>query len=219
MVNVWYVGSERQALLRQTKLPRDRWLHADLCRAYRTVSYYSCTHRCEGRGILASSFFFDRDIPDRRSFQKLFSTIARDLVRFDDNFAAHISLILENDRSLASACRSRQFDKHILEPACRHRIGTPAVIVIDALDEGCDLETLEILRDQVPKLPGTFRFFVTSRPLDDVITDLSDPGHVYHREIDIRGEKNQRDIVVYFLDRLHYISSWRRLDPDWAGIQ
>jgi hypothetical protein len=96
-----------------------------------------------------------------------FETIARDLVRLSDDLIGHVSQILKNDRSIASAGQSRQFDELIRKPVCQHRIGRPAVIVIDALDEGCDQVTLSILRNQVPKLPGTFRILVTSRPTND----------------------------------------------------
>jgi len=113
-------------------------------------------------GRLGSSSFFDRNIPDRRTLSKLFSTIVRDLVQLSDNLAAHVSQILEKDRSLASTGQSRQFDELILKPVRQHCIGRPVVIMIDALEGGCNRETLSILRNQVPKLPGTFRIVVTS---------------------------------------------------------
>jgi hypothetical protein len=93
------------------------------------------------------------------------------------------------------------------------------VIVIDALDEGCDRVTLSILRNQARKLPGTFRILVTSRPTDDICTDLLNIGHVRYRTLDIRGDINQRDITLYIRDRLHYISSRRKLGSDWPGEQ
>jgi hypothetical protein len=172
---------------------------------------------CDNHGLLASSFFFDRNIPDRRTPQKLFSTVARDLVRLKNNLADHTSLVLERDRSVASGCQTRQFEKLILEPSMLHHIGRPVVIVIDGLDEGYDLETLAILRDRIPELPENFRIFMTSRPLNDVVTDLSDARHVHRRSIDIRGESNRRDIAVYIRDRLHYISSRTRLGVEWPG--
>jgi hypothetical protein len=118
---------------------------------------------------------------------------------------------------VASACQTRQFEKLILEPTLRHRIGRAVVIVIDGLDEGYDLETLEILRDRVPELPGNFRIFMTSRPLDDIVTDFSEAGHVHRRSIDIHGDSNQSDIGVYIRNRRHYISSRKRLAVEWPG--
>jgi hypothetical protein len=191
----------------------------DVAGAGKTSLAHSVARDCFDQGILASSFFFDRNIPDRRSPLKLFSTIARDLVQLSNDLAGHVIEILENDRSVASASQSRQFEELILKPACRHRICKPAVIVIDGLDEGCDRVTLSILRDHVPKLPGTFRILVTSRPTDDINTDLLNVGHVQCRSLDIHGNTNQRDIALYVRDRLHYIARRRRLAVDWPGEQ
>jgi hypothetical protein len=41
----------------------------------------------------------------------------RDLVRLSNDLVGHVSQILENDRSVASAGQSRQFDELILKPA------------------------------------------------------------------------------------------------------
>src|ERR1700734_2626266 len=194
------------------------WL-CDVAGAGKSAIAHTVARDCFSKGILASSFFFDRNIPDRRTPVKVFSTIACDLVRMSNDLVGHVSQILENDRSVASAGQTRQFDELILKPALRHRVGRPVVIVIDALDEGCDRVTLSILRNQVPKLPGTFRILVTSRPTDDIHTDLSNITHVQYRTLDIRGDINQRDIALYIWDRLHYISSWRKLGLDWPGEQ
>jgi hypothetical protein len=208
------------------------WIHAaddggaaeilclwDIAGAGKTAIAHTVARDCFHQGILASSFFFDRNIPDRRSPLKLFSTITRDLVRLSKGLAGHIAEVLESDRSIASASQSRQFDELILKPACRHRIRQPAVIVIDGLDEGCDRVTLSILRDHVPKLPGTFRILVTSRPTDDLRTDLINVDHVQCRSVDIHGNTNQRDIAFYIRDRLQYIASRRQLPVDWPGEQ
>jgi hypothetical protein len=194
------------------------WL-SDVAGAGKSAIAHTIAQYCDNHGLLGSSFFFDRNIPDRRTPQKLFTTIARDLVKLGDYIADHISLVLEADRSVASACQTRQFQKLILEPSVRNRIGRPVVIVIDGFDEGYDLETLEILRDRVPELPGNFRIFMTSRPLDDIVIDLSDTGHVYRRSIDIHGDSNRRDIGVYIRNRLRYISSRRRLAIEWPGVE
>ncbi|KIM86004.1 hypothetical protein PILCRDRAFT_5085, partial [Piloderma croceum F 1598] len=192
------------------------WL-SDVAGAGKSAIAHTVAQYCDNHGLLGSSFFFDRNIPDRRTPQKLFTTISRGLVRLGNKFADHISAVLDDDRSVASACQTRQFEKLILEPSAHDRIGRPVVIVIDGLDEGYDLETLEILRVRVPELPGNFRIFVTSRPLDDIVTDLSDASHVHQRSIDIHSDSNQRDIDLYIRNRLDYISSRRRLAVEWPG--
>jgi hypothetical protein len=192
------------------------WL-SDVAGAGKSAVAHTIAQYCDNHGLLGSSFFFDRNILDRRTPHKLFTTIARDFVRLGNNIADHISWVLEEDRSVASACQTRQFEKLILKPNLLHRIGRPVVIVIDGFDEGYDLETLEILRDRVPELPGNFRIFMTSRPLDDIVTDLSEAGHVHRRSIDIHADSNQSDIGVYIRNRMHYISSRKRLAVEWPG--
>jgi hypothetical protein len=150
---------------------------------------------------------------------KLFSTIARDLARLNHGLLEHISQVIREDRSVASAGQFRQFDQLILKPCCSLRFGMPVVILIDGLDEGCDRETLLILRNEVPKLPGAFRIIVTSRPTEDILTDLLNASHVQRRSLDIHGKVNQRDITLYIRGRLHYVSSRKHLPADWPGEQ
>ena len=128
-----------------------------------------------------------------------------------------VSAILENERSVASAPLSRQFDQLILGPSRVHRFEKPVVIVIDALDEGYDLELLKIICEGIPRLPGSFRIFITSRPEDEIITDLLDPAHIQWRSIDIHGSTNQADIAVYAEERLRYVASRKRLGANWPG--
>ena len=78
------------------------WL-CDLAGAGKSAIAHTVAQYCDNHGLLGSSFFFDRNIPDRRSPQKLFSTIARDLLKLDNNLPDDIRLILENDRSVATA--------------------------------------------------------------------------------------------------------------------
>ena len=112
---------------------------SDVAGAGKSAIAHTIAQYCDNHGLLGSSFFFNRNIPDRRTPQKLFTTIARDLARLEDNLADHISLVLEADRSVASACQTHQFEKLILEPTLRYRIRRAVVIVIDGLDEGYDL--------------------------------------------------------------------------------
>lgn len=193
------------------------YLLCDVAGAGKSAIAHTVAQNCFQEGVLASSFFFDRNIPDRRSPQKLFSTIARDLVRLSNDLAEDIAQILQDDRSIVSASQSRQFDELIVKPFNRRRIGKPVVIVVDALDEGCNRETLRILRDEVSNLPGTFRIFVTSRPTDDIRVDLLNIENVQCRSIDIHGSVNQRDIALYIRHRLRFISLRKQLPKDWPG--
>ena len=157
------------------------WL-AGVAGAGKSAIAHTIAHRCHDKGQLLSSFFFDQEVSGRNGPQKLFSTIARDLSGLSNGLAEAIGLVLERDRGLASASLSRQFEELILKPCKLHPIDKPLVVVIDALDESLDadpdFELLRILCDSVPKLPGNFCIFITSRL--------------------------QRDIEVFFRDRASY---------------
>lgn len=202
----------------ETKTAEIFWL-CDVAGAGKSAIAHTIAQKCFHEGILASSFFFDRSTPDRRNPLKLFSTIARDLAGLNNCLVGHVTQVLANDRSVASASQSRQFEELILNPVSRHHIDGPAVIVIDGLDEGCDRVTLSILHHRVPKLPGTFRFIVTSRPTDDIRKDLSNVNHILCKSLEIQSEANQHDIALYIRERLQHISSRRDLYIDWPGEQ
>ena len=187
---------------------------SDVAGAGKTAIAHTVVQYCDSHSLLGLSFFFDQNIPDRPTPHKLFSTIVHDLSGLNSGLADHIGTILQNDQSLASTCQSRQFDKLIFEPSLMHCIGRPIVIIIDALDEGHDLETLEVLHNKIPKLPGIFHIFLMSCPLHNIVTDLLDVGHIQHQSLDIHSDTNQRDIVVYIHNRLDYILSHRQLPRD-----
>ena len=110
-------------------------LLADIAGSGKTAIAHSAAQYFHEMGVLASSFFFDREISGRNGPEKLFSTIALDLAGLSKDIAADIDQVLERDRSLASASLSRQFDELILKPFQRYPIDRPVVVVIDALDE------------------------------------------------------------------------------------
>src|ERR1700722_7693992 len=195
------------------------FLLSDLAGTGKSSIAHSVAKRCYDAGLLASSFFFDRDVAERNGPQNLFTTIARDLAPLNHGFSERINLILENDRSLAWASPSRQFDQLILAPSLIHRFAKPIVIVIDALDEGCSSELLKILCNEIPKLPGSFRIFLTSRPENHIVIALSHAAHVHRRSIDISGDANKSDIGLYCRERLRHIAFQKELGADWPGAQ
>ena len=100
-------------------------------------------------GILASSFFFSRNVFSRNSPQKLITTIVRDIANRHPAFAEEVSKILEGELALASAPLTRQYQALLWEPLQRHPLDKPIVVVIDALDESsCDDADTELLRDR-----------------------------------------------------------------------
>ena len=180
---------------------------------------HTVAQRCHDEGLLASSFFFNREVAGRNEPNTLFSTIARDLAGRSMGFCEQISLAIESDRSLATASISRQFGPLILLPCLRYPVDRPVVIVIDALDEGYDNELLEILRDEIPKLPGTFRIFLTFRVMEDINVLLSQANHVRLRTIDIHERTNLEDIAIYVKRRLRGVAEMQKLGENWPDQQ
>jgi hypothetical protein len=149
----------------------------------------------------------------------LFSTIARNLADRNDDFAEQVADALSKTKSLVGASKSLHFAELILEPSRRLPTDRPVVIIIDAFDE-ChdkDLEVLRILRDEVPKLPGTFRILLTSRMMRDLRIFLSNKPHVRQQSIDIEESANLQDTSLYARHMLHEVAESGELTDDWPG--
>jgi hypothetical protein len=192
------------------------WL-ADVAGAGKSALAHSVAQRCHEHGVLVSSFFFDRETAGRNGPQKLFTAIARGLSRFDHDVANQIAIALEHDPDLAFAPISRQFDELILKPSQHYSGHHPAVAVVDALDEGYDFELLTVLRDKIPNMPRTFRFFFTSRAEDEIVSFLDRQPHIQMLTMRIHEQSNQSDVAVYVRHRLRDIATRRYLAPDWPG--
>ncbi|KDQ13532.1 hypothetical protein BOTBODRAFT_370115 [Botryobasidium botryosum FD-172 SS1] len=176
---------------------------------------HTVAQRCSEEGLLASSFFFSRDVAERNNPSKLLSTMARDLA-WDPRIREHIS-ILESDQSLATAPLSRQFGPLIQGPCVRYLSETPRVAVIDGLDEGSSPELLQLFRDSVPKLPRSFRLFVTSRETEVIERYLSKSAHVHLQTIDLHAGANLGDIRVFIQHGCRDIATVHHLGEDWPG--
>jgi hypothetical protein len=165
---------------------------------------------------LGSSFFFSSESDERRRPDKLFSTVARDICSRDRVFCASVCNAVEEERALASAPLSRQFDGLILKPAkdaAPYRT-QPLTIVIDALDEGYNGDLLGVLRDAAALVPHRFRFFITSRNEATIITRLHNLRHVTLKEINIRDDVNRQDVGIFVTHRLKEIAHDHNIE-DW----
>jgi hypothetical protein len=90
------------------------------------------------------------------------------------------------------------------------------VIIIDALDEGYDLELLTIFRDEVPKLPPSFGILITTPMMRELEVFLS-KSHVRLSSINIEEQTNLDDTALYARNRLKEVAEWEELVDDWPG--
>ena len=224
--------SSKEACLPNTReaLLEDIWMWINTANVKGTASIFCLTsvagagksaiahtvaQRCHDKGVLASSFFFNREVTGRNDPKMLFSTIARDLAGRSKGLCEQISLAIESDRSLTTASISRQFRPLILAPYLRYLTGRPVVIIIDALDEGYNNKLLEILRDEISKLPGTFRIFLTFRVIRDINKFMLQVNHICLQSIDIHEWTNLADIAIYVKHELKNVAELQELGDDW----
>lgn len=178
---------------------------------------HTFAQRCFKSNILATSFFFDRVTAGRNSPEMLFSTIARDLARMNDEAEASISEAIKHDPSLPTASISRQFDELILGPSSCLPADRPIVVVIDGLDEVSNdtNELLVILAEKVSSLPKNFRFLLTSRAEEGIRKFLHGKPHIERRSMGIREHSNMEDVAKYVKHRLKAVAADRALSADW----
>jgi NACHT domain len=187
--------------------------------AGKTTIAHTVAQRCKEEQILSSPFFFDREVSGRNDPRMLFSTIARNLADQDPKFRQQVADALDREKSLVGASTSVHFAELILEPSRLLPRDSPVVIIIDALDECHDPneEVLDILKDEVPKLPGTFRILLTSRMMRGLEFYLLQEPHVRPLSIDLGGPTNLQDTAIYARRRLKEVAKWRKLTDDWSG--
>ncbi len=132
----------------------------------------SVADRFKKANRLGASFFFVQGVQDLGDTRLLITTIACHLARLDGPVGAAIKNAARGYQSTQTPGEKsswRQFTDLLLEPL-RH-LGPqsePIVIVIDALDEAADRESvvtnLGLLTKQLTALPVNIKLFVTSRP-------------------------------------------------------
>ncbi|CCM06117.1 uncharacterized protein FIBRA_08366 [Fibroporia radiculosa] len=171
----------------------------------------------EASGVLGSCFCFDRTREGGHLYQKIFTTIARDLADHDPLVRRALADVIRDSNELRhTSDMQRQWDKLVVGPtrAASKVVGSPVLIVIDALDESGGweirqdfLRTLTGRRDKpsppTTELPPNVRILVTSRPLPDIQDALKGIPHIRYRSLDdVPQESSERDVECYIADKL-----------------
>src|SRR6202030_2478273 len=135
----------------------------------KTTIAYTAAKFCEGKGILAASFFCSRDNADCSNLNLVFTTIAYQMGQFCPEFKAGLADIVRSNPDVVYSTASYQLEKMIVKPfiAMRNKF-PPSLVVIDALDECKDDNStstiLASLSQHIDKL-SPLQFLITSRPI------------------------------------------------------
>ncbi|KAF8344218.1 uncharacterized protein EI90DRAFT_57740 [Cantharellus anzutake] len=180
--------------------------------AGKTSIVHTVADRCNREAILLLCFFFR--IGEQPRPDCLFSGIAQALANRDADYRTFIISALRKDPTLSTAPFTMQFKELVASPLLHKPPPSdrPMVIIIDALDE-CDKEVFEslaeILGDEVPRLPSSVKFFITSRQYDLVNRYLSPDYPIDRLTIDLLDGANVQDCARFIrfqlqkLKRLH----------------
>ncbi|KAF8322326.1 uncharacterized protein EI90DRAFT_3001258 [Cantharellus anzutake] len=179
--------------------------------AGKTSIVHTIADRCNREAVLLLCFCFRAGEQPRPDC--LFSGIARALASRDTDYRTFIISALRKDPTLSTAPFTMQFQELVASPLLhmRWRPSRPMVVIIDALDE-CDEEAYQplakILCEEVPKLPSSIKFFVTSRHVDLVNRSLSRHFPIDHLTIDLLDDTNMHDCAAYIEFQLQELKKW-----------
>jgi hypothetical protein len=179
----------------------------------------SVAEYCAKEKWLAASFFFSRDDGERNHPKLVFSTIAHQLgTTFHQPLMPLMQEAVKANPDIWYSDPSNQLQKLIIEPiqksvARGQSFPSPAVIVLDALDECKDDETtsliVSVLSAYINDLP--FSIFLTSRPEPNIRLPFLSPHLSSHTRPfflhEISKSSVEHDIEIFLARELNRIGS------------
>ncbi|KAJ7101983.1 quinon protein alcohol dehydrogenase-like superfamily [Mycena epipterygia] len=200
------------------------WLHGVYGAGKSTIStsvsqYFRSLHR------LGVFIFFERNNPERSSPHTVISTIAYRLAESNPHIKTAICNVIENETTLVAAPIRTQFQKLLLEPLLhsQEHVCGPIIIILDALDECGDRDSrrglVSLITEELHKLPGTYRFLITSRPDSDIARRFHAQPRITPMQLDITTPSTKQDILVYIRHSLNDIQRdhSESLGSTWPG--
>ena len=149
-------------------------------------------------------------------------TISYNLAVSYPPIARFIDEEVKRSGELSSATLKSQFDILLRKPlsSITSQISHPILIVLDAIDECGTPQSrrvlMSVLRDGIPSLHPTFRFLITGRPEEDILSLTSSP-YVQPLRVDLQSDESMKNVPAYIeyeLERLRS-SNMLRVPSDW----
>ena len=209
--------------------PNDRrvlWING-LAGSGKSTIAQSMASWCDKQGLLGASFFCAR-FGDRNNVQLIFPTIAHQLASKHPGFCEAATKAVRENPDIHNSLPYRQLEKLLVDPLkSLQSSGTPLpeyIIVIDALDECKDDETISViltaLSHHVESLPS-LRFIVTSRPEENISLGFHSDVLLRHthnfRLSKIPSEAVDEDIRTYLQVQFAEIAKLHDLEHSWPG--
>jgi energy-coupling factor transporter ATP-binding protein EcfA2 len=170
---------------------------------------------------LGACFFFNRKLNLLNTFDRLITTLARQLSRYNSELATAIALAVQKNEVIGSFPLGHQMHELIVLPMQAVKFPKPVVIILDALDEGGSRqkrkELLDAFATELQKLPSYVKVLITSRDEPDIRAILGDMG--ISSRADVKSE-TEGDIRAYLKFRLSCLSKqYPHIPNDWPGEQ
>ncbi|KAJ5634313.1 hypothetical protein N7528_002155 [Penicillium herquei] len=182
--------------------------------------------------VLGASFLFDKNVDDRKTTKRLFTTLCRGLVEHLPILKSDVCDVLSVHPNIGNESMSKQWKRLILDPLRlldkRNMVPLTLVMVIDALDE-CeseeDIDSVIQLFNQAEVLDTiSLRLFITSRPelhihssFDGISEEQTSAFQVCELQ-KVKISKSYDDDITKFLRyKIPPIAQKHRLEKGWPG--
>ncbi|BCS01057.1 uncharacterized protein AKAW2_51398A [Aspergillus luchuensis] len=182
--------------------------------------------KLQERELLGASFFFKRGEGDRGKALRFITTIAMQFMIALRQLRTKIATVIDNDLTIISKSVKEQFDHLLLRPLLSMELSNGQrlsfVVVVDALDE-CEERSIETIIRLLPRVQESktiqVKVFITSRPEHPIFEGFRQiEGE--HKDVvlhEIERRTIERDMDIFFKDRLSIIRKKRNLSDQWPG--
>ena len=167
------------------------------------------------RGQLGCRVFF---LQGRSHPGDVLQTIAYSLAVYNQSIAESLAEKLRNSGDIDPSSLKTKFEILLREPlsAAATKTYSPILIVLDALDECGTPDTrrslMSVLWDDLSTLPASFRFLITSRPENDILTFTSlQSSKVETFDLDEQVKESKLDVFTYIKHELEGLRSSKTL--------